>query len=198
MELPLDDQYWSERYSLKQTAWDVHAATPPLTKYIDQVKRKDLKILIPGCGNAYEAEYLCKNEFKQVTLLDLSAVLIQSLQQRFAGKPIQILHQDFFEHRGQYDLILEQTFFCALNPNLRQAYADQMHALLKPGGTLAGVLFNRKFEGGPPFGGSASEYRNLFCRSFTIHTLEPCYNSIPPRADNELFFILRKMDKTLC
>lgn len=197
MEQPLDDQYWSERYSLKQTAWDVHGATPPLTQYIDQVKRKDFKILIPGCGNAYEADYILKNEFKQVTLLDLSAVLIQSLQQRFAGKPIQILHQDFFEHRGQYDLILEQTFFCALNPNLRQAYADQMHALLKPGGTLAGVLFNRDFEAGPPFGGSASEYRNLFSRGFTIHTLEPCYNSIPPRAGNELFFILRKLDKPL-
>ncbi|MCS7037470.1 MAG: SAM-dependent methyltransferase, partial [Saprospiraceae bacterium] len=57
---------------------------------------------------------------------------------------------------------------------------------------LAGVLFDRDFEGGPPFGGHAEEYRALFEPLFRIHTLEPCYNSIPPRAGAEVFIILKK------
>ncbi len=56
-----------------------------------------------------------------------------------------------------------------------------MHSLLKPGGKLVGVLFNRAFEGGPPFGGNMDEYQDLFEPTFTLQTLASCYNSIKPR-----------------
>jgi hypothetical protein len=68
-----------------------------------------------------------------------------------------------------------------------------MHALLASGGTLAGVLFNRHFEGGPPFGGSMDEYIRLFRHKFTNITLEPCYNSITPRSGSEAFLIAKKI-----
>jgi hypothetical protein len=67
-----------------------------------------------------------------------------------------------------------------------------MHALLASGGTLAGVLFNRHFEGGPPFGGSIDEYAPLFSSIFKIKTLKSCHNSIIPRKGSEVFFILKK------
>jgi thiopurine S-methyltransferase len=66
-----------------------------------------------------------------------------------------------------------------------------MKSLLAIGGRLAGVLFNRDFDGGPPFGGSDVEYRNLFSKYFSIKTLETCYNSILPRQNTESFFILK-------
>jgi hypothetical protein len=192
---PLDDNYWSSRYLTHQTGWDIHQASPPLTDYIDQWDNKQSRILIPGCGNAYEADYLLQKGFEHVTLLDISTVLVNQLKQHFTGKPISILHEDFFDHDGQYDLILEQTFFCALQPVRRSDYVNKTHSLLHPGGTLAGVLFNRHFEGGPPFGGNAEEYWNLFEKKFRIHTLESCKNSIGPRAGNEVFFICKRHDK---
>ena len=73
----------------------------------------------------------------------------------------QILHGDFFEHEKSYDLIVEQTFFCAINPELREKYVLKCK-LLNPKGQLLGVLFNRKFEGGPPFGGNVEHYEKLF------------------------------------
>lgn len=190
----LDEPFWSNLYQTGQTAWDLGYPSTPLKTYIDQLPDKNIRILIPGCGNAYEAEYLLEKGFTNVTMLDISAVLVKKLQQKFAKKPARILNEDFFEHRGEYDLILEQTFFCTLPPQTRPAYVQKMHDLLAPGGTLAGVLFNRSFEDGPPFGGSKSEYDPLFAAQFREIRMELCYNSIPPRRDTELFIIARRTD----
>jgi SAM-dependent methyltransferase len=187
----LDDDFWSNRYEKHQTGWDLHKASPPLKEYVNQLTNKEISILIPGCGNAYEADYLLKKGFTNITLVDISHVLVEHLKDHFSGKPTHILHQDFFDHSGSYDLILEQTFFCAIDPVLREHYAVKMKSLLAPGGTLAGLLFDRHFEGGPPFGGGLQEYRQLFARHFHIKKIETCYNSISPRQNTELFFILK-------
>lgn len=189
----LSDQYWSDRYISGQTGWDTGGPATPLKEYIDQITNKNIAILIPGCGNAYEAAYLAEKGFTNITLIDISAILAQQLKEKFAGTGIKVLHGDFFHHTNQYDLILEQTFFCALDPVQRKDYAEKMYALLKPGGKLVGVLFNKNFEGGPPFGGNADEYRKLFSPLFNIKTMETCYNSIKPREGTELFIILKKL-----
>ena len=107
--------------------------------------------------------------------------------------PSRFLIEDFFEHQGIYDLILEQTFFCALHPTLRMAYAEKMHQLLAQNGSLVGVLFNFPLtEAGPPFGGSPMEYHLYLDHLFEVQKLEACYNSIPPRAGRELFLKARK------
>jgi methyl halide transferase len=162
--MELDEAYWSGRYSNNTTGWDIGAVSTPLKEYIDQLQDKNIAILIPGCGNSYEAEYLLQKGFSNITLIDISAVLCNNLEQKlqpYLSSGLKIICADFFELQGQYDLIIEQTFFCALDPSLRKAYADKMYQLLKPGGKLVGVLFNRSFEGGPPFGGSENEYCEL-------------------------------------
>ncbi len=197
--MQLDQNFWEQRYQKGQTGWDIGAASPPLTNYIDTLTDNNLRILIPGCGNAYEAEYLLQKDFRQVTLIDLSPTIINTLKQQLVPRYegcIRLLHGDFFELEGQFDLILEQTFFCALTPDLRPSYAQKMFELLAPGGKLAGVLFNRHFESeGPPFGGNAEEYRRLFEPYFTFHTFETAYNSIAPRAGHELFIELEKKEE---
>jgi methyl halide transferase len=189
----LDDKYWSNRYVANDFPWDAGAVSTPLKEYIDQLTDKNISILIPGCGNSHEAEYLLQNGFTNITLIDISTLLCEKLQHDFAGyltKGLQIICADFFNHYGRYDLIIEQTFFCALDPALRKKYAIAMQGLLKPGGRLVGVLFNRAFEGGPPFGGNEEEYKSLFEPLFNIKTMAPCYNSIKPRAGAELFINL--------
>jgi hypothetical protein len=99
---------------------------------------------------------------------------------------------DFFSHKGEYDLIIEQTFFCALPPVMRQKYVWKMHELLAKDGILAGLFFNRIFEAGPPFGGSQQEYELLFKNAFDLITLKTSINSIAPRSNSELFFEFKK------
>lgn len=187
----LDDQFWSDRYRHAQTGWDIGYPSTPLKEYIDQLADKSIRILIPGCGNAYEAEYLIQQGFTHLTLLDISVELVNRLKARFKNDHVQIIHEDFFVHRATYDLILEQTFFCALEPSLRIKYVDKSSELLDKGGKLVGVLFNRQFEENPPFGGDTEEYKKLFREKFKIRKMESCYNSIPPRKGTELFIILQ-------
>lgn len=164
-------------------------ASPPLLNIIDGLADKDLKILIPGAGNAYEAEYLLRKGFTNITVADISGVVIEILQQRFKDNPsLHLKHIDFFELDENFDVILEQTFFCALDPAYREQYVSKMAQLLNSGGKLSGVLFNRNFEEGPPFGGSRNEYLKLFIASFNVVQFEPCVNSIEPRAGSELQF----------
>lgn len=191
--MPLNQHYWDTRYQQGQIGWDIGYAATPLRSYFEQLSDTSTSVLIPGCGNAYEAELLLTLGFGNLTLLDISPTLVEQVRAKLPDHPtLQVLQGDFFEHTGQYDLIVEQTFFCALDPTLRPDYVRQMHRLLKPGGKLVGLLFDRDFAGGPPFGGSAQEYRTLFEPYFTLHTFERAHNSIPPRAGTELFVNLRK------
>jgi len=185
-----DQEYWAKRYEEDQTGWDASGITEPLKTYFDQLLNKEIKILIPGCGNAYEAEYLFGMGFKNVFLCDW---VIQPLEIFSAKNPefpaSQLLHSDFFQIKeDDFDLIVEQTFFCALDPKLRIEYVQKMRQLLKPGGKLAGLLFNFPLtEQGPPFGGSETEYQKLFSSCFSQISVENCFNSIKPRKGTEFF-----------
>lgn len=191
----LSADYWNERYVTGQTGWDIGAVSIPLKTYIDQLTNQQIRILIPGGGNSYEAIYLLEQGFTDVTVIDIAPAVTESLKKKLAnyGAAIHIITGDFFALNETYDLILEQTFFCALDPVLRKAYVTKMASLLKPGGKLVGVLFNRSFEGGPPFGGNTDEYQQLFEPSLSIQTIAPCYNSISPRAGSEVFIILKNI-----
>ena len=116
-------------------------------------------------------------------------------RKRVPGFPeSQLLSEDFFKLVGQFDLILEQTFFCALPPSARPNYVEKMHELLSKDGQLAGVLFDFPLsEKGPPFGGSKEEYERLFSEKFEIKKLDRCYNSIKPREGSELFIRVLKL-----
>lgn len=189
-----NSEYWNTRYVENQTGWDAGEATAPFVEYAKSLTDKDVKILIPGCGRAYEGELLHNLGFTNVTLLDYSGVARQNFLDRVPTFPSHhFLVGDFFQLNGSFDLILEQTFFCALNPKLRPQYAQKMHELLKSGGKLVGVLFKFPLtEQGPPFGGSKGEYESYFKAIFHIKTMKECYNSIKPRKGNELFIQLEK------
>ncbi len=191
---PFSESYWTNRYQQNQATWDAGSITAPLKEYIDQLKDKNISILIPGAGNAHEAEYLFTNGFRNIDIIDISAEPIGNFKRRNPQFPEkQLIIGDFFKHHQLYDLILEQTFFCALDPSLQAAYVKQMHQLLKPGGKLVGVLFTDPLHTTePPFALEKKNYEQLFLPYFTIQTLETCYNSIKPRMGRELFMILQK------
>ena len=191
----MDKSYWNGRYENNDTGWDIGFISPPLKEYINQLPNKQITILIPGCGNAYEAEYLLQQGFTNITVIDIAPVAIEALRLKlnaFEGNQLRIIEGDFFNLDESFDLIIEQTFFCALQPALRNIYADKMYSLLNKGGKLVGLLFNRSFDAGPPFGGNKEEYLLLFGSKFITQLMEACYNSIAPRAGSELFFILKK------
>jgi thiopurine S-methyltransferase len=131
--------------------------------------------------------------FSNVVVIDVVEIVLDRLKSRSPSFPKKnVVLEDFFKHEGQYDLIIEQTFFSSISPNLRQAYANKVCELLKPKGKLSGVLFDFEMDSGPPFGGTKQEYKNYFKNTFNILTMETCYNSNETWRDIELFFIVEK------
>jgi len=195
---PLDKQYWDAQYQAKKIGWDIGTVSPPIQSYIDTIEDKSVRILIPGCGNSYEADYLLAKGFTNITVIDIAPTLVENLQLKHVNnKNIKIVLGDFFEHQGEYDLIIEQTFFCALQPYMRQQYVWKMHQLLSKKGILVGVLFNRTFEISPPFGGSEIEYQELFQDAFHLLHIDECKNSISKRKNTELFVEFKRNNQVV-
>lgn len=186
--------FWNEKYKSGQTPWQLDIPSPPIIAYISQLKDKNLKILIPGAGQGFELDYLVLHGFSNIHVCDIVPHAIESLSKRIGNQSgVKYITGDFFELNDTYDLILEQTFFCAINPDLRKAYVDKIHTLLKKDGKIAGVLFATHFvNDGPPFGGTMSVYKELFQQKLHIKIMDMCYNSAKPRKGNELFFICEK------
>ena len=185
---------WEERYKNEDTGWDIGMVSTPLKEYFDQLTDKTIKILIPGCGNGHEASYLHRHGFQNVFLLDLAPSPLDNFSTQHPYFPKDhLIKENFFDHEGQYDLIVEQTFFCAIDPSHRQAYAKKGHELLHPKGKLMGLLWSVELnDAHPPFGGSKEEYHNYFDEYFNFVHFGNSFNSIKLRSGRELFLLAEK------
>ena len=133
----MTSNFWEQRYANNNTGWDLNTVSPPLKHYIDTLTNKSLFILIPGCGNAYEAEYLHNKGFENVFIVDLAEHPLLEFSKRVPDFPkSHILHLDFFNLTQKFNLIFEQTFFCALHPEQRLHYAHHTSKLLNSNGCL--------------------------------------------------------------
>ena len=187
--LNLSEDFWENKYKTNKIGWDLGEVSPPLKSYFDQLTNKELKILIPGGGNSHEAEYLFNMGFKNVYVVDLSKTALENIKNRVPNFPLsQLIHANFFDLNHTFDLVIEQTFFCAIDPRLREKYALKMKELLSNNGKLIGLLFDAKLnEDHPPFGGNTEEYISYFESHFTMDIFTKCYNSFHNRQEMELF-----------
>ena len=192
----LSEDFWDDRYKTNETGWDLGEISSPLKAYFDQLTNKNLKILIPGGGNSYEAEYLHNHGFKNVYVVDLSKTALNNIKRRVPSFPSShLIHKNFFDLEMSFDLIIEQTFFCAIDPKLRPEYTKKAFELLHENGKIVGLLFDDNFGNDkPPFGGCKTEYIEHFDPHFNILTMEQAYNSHPKRAERELFLRVQKKD----
>lgn len=195
----LDADFWDNKYQNNDIGWDIGEVSTPLKAYFQQLTNTKQYILIPGGGNSYEARYLHSLGFKNVFVVDLSETALNAIQKSTPNFPkTHLIQADFFKlhelHPNlKFDIIIEQTFFCAINPTLRSDYVTQTSRLLKENGKVTGVLFDAILNTDiPPFGGNKNDYLMYFKPFFTIEIMETCYNSISNRSGRELFIKLVK------
>ncbi|MGQ3677368.1 MAG: SAM-dependent methyltransferase [Tenacibaculum sp.] len=191
--IELSETFWNNKYLHNKTGWDLGEISNPLKEYFNQLEDKSIRILIPGGGNSYEAEYLFNKGFNNVFVVDIAEEPLKRILNRVPSFPKEnLIHADFFELENVFDLIIEQTFFCAINPKLRPKYVQKVSELLTGSGKLVGLLFDAVLnEDHPPFGGSKREYEEYFTPYFK-GSMEPCYNSSESRQGMELFIKMIK------
>lgn len=194
--MSLSEEFWESKYKANDIGWDLGEVSPPLKAYFDQLTNKNIKILIPGGGNSYEAEYLHLLGFKHVYVVDFSETALKNIKNRVPSFPVSnLIQNNFFNLDLTFDLIIEQTFFCAIYPHLRPSYTEKVFNMLHKNGKVVGLLFNGTLNNShPPFGGFKAEYIDHFKHHFNILIMDVATNSIFNRADKELFF---KMEKKL-
>jgi methyl halide transferase len=127
--------------------------------------------LLAGCGRGYDPIAFGKAGY-HATGLDLAETGVASAKQELADThpapagSVNFVCGDFFKHslkpEHKYDVILDYTFLCALQPEQRPAWAAQMAELLAPGGELVTLIFPIiEKEGGPPFAVSLDTFTQL-------------------------------------
>ena len=188
---------WQRHYDENDLGWDLGQVAPPFVSLLESNIISPCKTLVPGCGRGHEVIFLAKNGF-DVTALDYSIGAVNYLNSAILERKLnsKVLNLDFFQldstHDDLYDLLIEQTFFCAISPSQRLLYVETVARILKKGGMIAGLFYYTGQDGGPPFNTTRDDIVKYFSGSFEIRELIRAKNSAEKRRDKEWLAILIK------
>lgn len=182
---------WEKCWSEDVTPWDLGRVTPVVA---DLVERNDLptgRALVPGCGSGYDVLALA-SPTRHVVGLDLSVTAIKRAYQVLTenhASSVEFVCTDFFTYKpdASFDLILDYTFFCALEPSLRPLWASKMAELLAPDGELITIMFPMaEHDGGPPYAVSLEAYeKTLHLHGFQCNLFQENVLAVDQRKGRE-------------
>lgn len=185
---------WDTRYRLDDTPWEKGYAAPPLKEFLERAAFKG-RVLVPGCGLGHDVRLLAAHGAEPVGF-DVSETALERARAFPRAGAESYCQGNFFDLcgslSGTFDGIFEHTFFCAIEPSLRQDYVNAACKALKPDGLLLAIFFiNIEDPEGPPFPVSTDEVDQLFHDSF--ETLEKWIPqaAYPGRAGREEMRLMR-------
>jgi len=184
--------FWESRYRDNVIPWDAGKVPASLREYARNLS-PGARVLIPGCGSAYEAAYLADKGF-DVMAIDFSQAAIEVARRNLDGFADIVRLADFFDFDfgHPFDVIYERAFLCALPRRMWSGYADRCAELLKPNGVIAGFFFFADTPKGPPFGASQAELDGLMQPRFDRVEDRPVADSIEVFADKERWQVWRR------
>jgi SAM-dependent methyltransferase len=199
---PATSAFWDERYRAGFTPWDARGVPAALTRFLADA-RPGRRVLVPGCGSAYEAGYLDALGF-EVTAIDIAPEALARARTVLGDAVADrvLVQADFFTLERDIDWIYERALLCALPYRLWPDYAAAARRLLRPGGLLAGFFYIHKAvdvpRRGPPFPGHRTEIEGLFAPAFEREADEdvPESESIAAFAGHERWMVWRRRDET--
>lgn len=188
--------FWDVRYQNNVTPWDSAGLPADFVGHAQACLqgKPSWRVLIPGCGTAYELEWLLSQGVDALAC-DFSPLAVSRAKAAFPACAERILEADFFGPQvdGVWDWVYERAFLCALPPALAARYAQRMAALIPPGGVLAGYFFLRDQAKGPPFGSSLSALQHALSPFFTLEAQQAVSGSLPVFAPDEYWLTWRRV-----
>ena len=172
-------EFWESRYRDNVVPWDAGKVPAALQEYARNLA-PGARVLIPGCGSAYEAAYLSDKGF-DVLAIDFSPAAVEVAQKNLGrfGNIVRLADFFAFDFGRPFDVIYERAFLCALPPRMCPQFAPRTAHLLRPGGELAGFFFFQITERGPPFGTSPDALHALLDPGFELVEDKAVTDSIP-------------------
>ncbi|SAL27577.1 thiopurine S-methyltransferase family protein [Caballeronia peredens] len=189
---PNSPGFWDERFDQRFMPWDQSGVPEAFAAFV--ASRAAQKVLIPGCGSAYEALYLAERGWP-VRAIDFSPAAVEAARVQLGAHAGVVEEADFFAFEPPFapDWIYERAFLCALPKTRWQDYAGRMAALLKPGALLAGFYFIGATPKGPPFGIERDELDALLTPYFELIDDREVSGSIPVFAGRERWMTWRRI-----
>ena len=197
LEVGYSCEDWEHHYKTNDLGWDLGRVAPPFARLWKERMVSPCKAIIPGCGRGHEAIFLAEHGF-QITAVDFAQGAVTSLKKSLEKKNLlgQVLCQDFFEldlcFNNKFDLMLENTFFCAIKPSMRQKYVLTAGRILRPGALFIGLFYETDKEGGPPFNTKKSDIEEYFSERFKVEILDKSLYSAEQRLGKEWLAIFKK------
>jgi SAM-dependent methyltransferase len=182
---PGEAGFWDARYRESFMPWDAGRTPEALARFLDTEPAR-LRVLIPGCGSAYEARDFAARGH-DVLAIDFSAPALDRARALLGAQASLLRQADFFvvDLGAPFDLVYERAFLCALPRALWARWATRAAVLVRPGGRLAGFFFLGDDGRGPPFGLQPGELEALLAGAFDRIEDAPVDDSIPVFAGRE-------------
>ena len=159
---------------------------PRLSQWLAQ-RPSGQRVLVPGCGSAYEVKLFAERG-DDVLGIDFADAALEAARRALGKLAHHVSKADFFSFVAPpFDLVYERTFMCALPPRERGRWARRAAELLRAEGLLAGFFFLADKDRGPPFGIAARELHALLDPAFALIEDEavPPEQSVPVLAGHE-------------
>jgi methyl halide transferase len=192
----LTADFWEGRYQEGTARWDLGQPAPPFVDLLNSSNAPQPgQIAVLGAGRGHDALLFAEHGF-EVVGFDFAPSAItaatEAAQQR--GLTAQFLQRDIFglgsEFQNGFDYVLEHTCFCAITLEQRADYVQLVRSILRPNGELIALFWAHERSGGPPFGVTVAELRQLF-QDFEVVLFAPAANSVESRRNEEYLAHLR-------
>jgi len=200
--------FWQERFERNETPWDRGRVSPQLLHWLEQgLIGPAHRIAVPGCGSGHEVLALAQAGC-QVTGIDYAEGALKLCRQRLedAGlgdaDPVELVQADVlsWQPAAPFDIVYDQTCWCALHPDHWRDWADQLYAWVRPGGTLGLMAMQAQRDSategvieGPPYHLDINMLRALL-PSGRWHWPAPPYGRVDHHMGRfELALVLRRL-----
>jgi SAM-dependent methyltransferase len=189
---PAGPDFWDVRFREGFTPWDAGCVPAAVHAFL-AAERRRLRVLIPGCGSAYEARAFAEAGH-EVVAVDFSAAAVEAARRVLGPFGRVLVLGDIFEldFGSPADVVYERAFLCALPRAHWSRWASRVAEVLHPGGRLAGFFFRDEAPGGPPFGLRPGELESLLGPAFERTEDAPVGDSIPVFAGRERWEVWRR------
>ncbi|HEY4805625.1 MAG TPA: methyltransferase domain-containing protein [Paraburkholderia sp.] len=190
---PASPSFWDERFARGFTPWDQAGVQREFEAFA--TAHPDAAVLIPGCGNAWEARWLAERG-RAVRAIDFAPAAVASARAALGQYADVVEEADFYAYTPPFTpaWVFERAFLCALPKAQRADYARRMADLLQPGALLAGYFFIGETPKGPPFAIARDELDALLTPFFTLADDQPVADSLPVFAGRERWLVWRRHD----
>ncbi|MGO4258236.1 DHA2 family efflux MFS transporter permease subunit [Marmoricola sp. RAF53] len=173
--------------------WDYGAARPQLVEWADarNLAGHGREALVVGCGYGADAEFLAERGYR-TTAFDFSPTAVAAARRKHPDTPVTYAVADVLdlpeEWQGAFDLVVESLTVQSMPPAQHRVAAQNIAALVAPGGTLL-VLAIAREDGsevsGPPWPLTRAEVEVFAGGELVLRRLERIENGVWWRAEVE-------------